>query len=125
VFITKINAAGTAQVYSTFLGGNSYDEPFGLAVDALGNAVVAGRTESSNFPLKLSVPHGTPYYATTFAFVTSLSPNGSTLNYSSILGGSKQLGISSTTLATGLTLDSSGNAYVTDRQTVPPLKSPR
>jgi hypothetical protein len=49
-FVTKLNAAGTALVYSTYLGGSSYDVGYGIAVDASGNAYVAGATGSTDFP---------------------------------------------------------------------------
>jgi hypothetical protein len=49
-FVTKINAAGTAILYSTFLGGHGADEGNGIAVDGAGNAYVAGDTSSSTFP---------------------------------------------------------------------------
>jgi hypothetical protein len=51
-FITKLNAAGNGLVYSTYLGGNSLNLGFGIAVDAAGNAYVAGQTWSANFPTK-------------------------------------------------------------------------
>lgn len=49
-FVTKLNAAGTALVYSTFLGGNGDDTPTGIAVDSTGRAVVTGKTASPDFP---------------------------------------------------------------------------
>ena len=50
VFVTKLNAAGTALVYSTFIGGSNFDWGRGIAVDAAGNAYITGQTKSSNFP---------------------------------------------------------------------------
>lgn len=49
-FVTKISSAGTALIYSTYLGGNSSDQGNGIAVDASGNAYVTGTTSSVNFP---------------------------------------------------------------------------
>jgi hypothetical protein len=50
-FITKLNAAGNGMVYSTYLGGNSLNLGFGIAVDASGTAYIAGQTWSANFPM--------------------------------------------------------------------------
>src|SRR5208337_4077565 len=50
VFVTKVNPAGSALVYSTYLGGSGSDEGHGIAVDAAGNAYVTGQTVSTNFP---------------------------------------------------------------------------
>src|SRR5439155_8930701 len=49
-YVTKLNALGTGLVYSTYLGGNSDDIGFGIALDGAGNAAVTGRTSSANFP---------------------------------------------------------------------------
>ena len=49
-FVTKLNAAGTALVYSTYLGGSGNDDGHGIAVDSAGNAYVTGFTISTNFP---------------------------------------------------------------------------
>lgn len=49
-FITKLNPAGTAVVYSTYLGGIARDEARSIAVDAAGNAYITGETQSGNFP---------------------------------------------------------------------------
>src|SRR4029077_17947420 len=51
-FVTKFNADGTALVYSTYLGGGSTDTVYGIAVDASGNAYLAGWTFSVDFPTK-------------------------------------------------------------------------
>src|SRR5262249_12258733 len=49
-FVAKINASGTALVYSTYLGGNSKDWGVGIALDTAGNVYLTGRTASPNFP---------------------------------------------------------------------------
>jgi hypothetical protein len=50
-FFSKLNAAGSGLVYSTHLAGKALDEGRGITVDSLGNAYIAGRTESTNFPV--------------------------------------------------------------------------
>jgi hypothetical protein len=60
VFVTKINPAGSALVYSTYLGGSGEDGGAAIAVDAAGNAYVAGGTQSSNFPTTPGVFQPTP-----------------------------------------------------------------
>ncbi|HEY1336869.1 MAG TPA: SBBP repeat-containing protein [Bryobacteraceae bacterium] len=104
-FVAKINPTGTAWVYVTYLGGNNVDEANGIAVDAAGNAYVAGYTASTNFPLQS--PLRTSNAASVDAFVTKLNPAGSALVYSTYLGGS------ATDYATAIAVDSSGSAYVT------------
>lgn len=120
VFVTKLNAAGTAQVYSTFLGGNDYDESLAITVDGQGNAIVAGRTGSSDFPVKNPLDSGRP---TLFAgFATSLTPDGSGLNFSTILAGADAAGHGGNTYIKAVATDSNGNAYVgglSDATTVP------
>jgi hypothetical protein len=86
-FVSKLNAAGSALVYSTYLGGSSYDFGSSIAVDASGNAYVTGYAESSNFP---TTPGA---FQTTFggdydAFISKLDATGSALVYSTYLGGS-------------------------------------
>ncbi len=106
VVITKLKADGSGQVYSTFLGGSDFDQPFGIAVDGKGNAIVVGRTQSSDFPVKN--PASTPPLGVgSSAFVSSLSADGSALNYSTLLGSGFEV------LATSVAVDSTGNAYVT------------
>src|SRR5579871_1486333 len=110
IFVTKLDATGTAQVYSTFLGGSQYNQPFALAVDSSGNAIVTGYTESADFPLKNPISSGTPSDAD--GFVTSLAPDGASLNFSSRLGGTSTQGTSASTYPGAVAVDSLGNVYV-------------
>jgi len=105
-FVTKLNPAGSALVYSTFLGGSSSDSGRGIAVDSSGSVYVTGYTYSSNFPTLNAVQAGLRSVNTN-AFVTKLNPAGSALVYSTYLGGN--IGESGADIA----VDSSGSAYVT------------
>ena len=102
-FVTKLNPTGSAFVYSTYLGGNGSDGGAGIAVDAAGNAYVTGGTGSTNFP---TTPGA---FQSTWGgvFVTKLDPTGSTLVYSTYLGGS---GIDG---GSGIAVDANANAYIT------------
>ena len=50
-FVAQVDATGSSLAFSTYLGGSSFDEAVGIAVDALGNAYVTGHTRSKDFPL--------------------------------------------------------------------------
>jgi Bacterial Ig-like domain (group 3)/Beta-propeller repeat len=106
-FVTKINAAGSALVYSTYLGGTGYDSGSGIAVDSGGNAYIAGLTQSTDFPITPGAFQTScnPNFCGD-AFVTKINPTGSALVYSTYLGGSKGAG------GAGVAVDSAGNAYV-------------
>ena len=116
VFVTKLNPAGTALVYSTFVGGSDMEFGHGLAIDAAGNAYVTGTTKSSNFPTtggafdrSLNIPPNCPRCATdnTDGFAFKLNATGSALVYSTYLGGTD---IDS---PRAVAVDGGGNAYVT------------
>jgi DNA-binding beta-propeller fold protein YncE len=100
-FVTKLNATGTALVYSTYLAG---DQANAIAVDHAGNAYVAGKT-----PYISPAPAG---FQPTFgggrfdAFVTKLNASGSALLYSTFLGGADDDG------AYSIAVDATGAAYV-------------
>jgi hypothetical protein len=110
-FVTKLNANGTMG-YSTYLGGDvtidgfgSSDSPkAGIAVDAAGNAYIAGDTDSVDFPV-LGAFQATNNGAIN-AFVTKLNPTGTALVYSTYLGGS------AFDTAWGIAVDNSNFAYV-------------
>jgi len=106
-FVTKLNAAGSALVYSTYLGGTGFDLASGISVDSSGAAYVVGSTSSTNFPVTsqpLQAVYGGGLYN---AFVTKLDPAGSTLAYSTYLGGSSE------DHGAAIAIDSAGEAFVT------------
>jgi hypothetical protein len=86
-FVTKLSRDG-AIVYSTYLGGNTWDEASAVDVDAAGSAYVVGRTESSDFPATPGA-FQTARRGDSDAFVTKLSPGGNRLVFSTLLGGSR------------------------------------
>lgn len=90
-YVGKLNSAGTAVVYATYLGGSGRDEFCDIAVDKNGNAYVIGATDSTNFPLvnPLQPTFGGSSIGLGDAFVTKLNSDGSALLYSTYLGGSK------------------------------------
>ncbi|HEY0101502.1 MAG TPA: SBBP repeat-containing protein, partial [Pyrinomonadaceae bacterium] len=109
VFVTKINAAGTALVYSTYLGGNSSEQATGIALDSSGNVYITGFTGSTTFPTVNPIK-GARGCCHEDAFVAKLNASGSALVYSTYLGGN-----ASADFAEDIALDSSGNVYVTGR----------
>jgi hypothetical protein len=107
-FVTKLNAAGSAIVYSTYLGGSLDDRGSSIAVDSTGAAYIAGTTSSTNFPIAAALQStngGAPD-----GFVTKLSAAGNTLIYSTYLGGS---GVENVELGRSIAVDSAGSAYIT------------
>ncbi len=111
VVVTKLNATGSALVYSTYLGGSGSDRGTGIAVDGFGNAYVTGTTFSTNFPLTPGAFQTTFPGVSGHVFVTKVNPTGDGLVYSTYLAGDG--GISNTEEANGIAVDFAGNAYVT------------
>jgi hypothetical protein len=106
-FVTKVNASGTALIYSTYLGGSGGDGGFGIAVDAAGNAYLTGGTSSTNFPTTPGAFQTTLKGSVGNAFVTKVNASGTALAYSTYLGGGVGDG------GRGIALDAAGNAYLT------------
>ncbi len=109
-FVTKLNAAGTAFVYSTYIGGNKDDKCNKIAVDASGNAYVAGETSSLNFPTANAI-QATFGGGLSDAFIAKINAAGSAFVYSTYLGGEIF------DAAHALTIDSTGSVYATGRTT--------
>jgi hypothetical protein len=114
-FVAKIAPGGDRLVYSTYLGGDAGDTARGIDVDRDGSAYVAGSTASPDFPTvkpfqatmegkRCGPPPGEPCRQ---AFLTKLSPNGSTASYSSYLGGEEHDD------AYGVAVDRDRQAHVT------------
>jgi uncharacterized repeat protein (TIGR03803 family) len=102
---SKLLVIDPILAYSTYLGGNSWEEGFGVALDASGNIIVAGSTSSTNFPTANAFQSQNA--GSQDVFVTKFNPSGTSLMYSTYLGGA------SYDACEGLALDSSGNAYIT------------
>lgn len=109
VFISKLNSAGSALIYSTYLGGSASDSGNDIFLDGDGNAYVTGNTNSLNFPTTSgafqTLKGGTA--AANNAFLTKLNITGSSLVYSTYLGG-----ISNTSNGNSVVVDESFHAYV-------------
>jgi hypothetical protein len=119
-FVIKLNANGSALVYSIVLGGsgasNDGDFAYGIAVDSLGEAFVTGNAASPDFPTTPGAFQtvntagwagpGSGYY-TGSAFVTKLNPTGSALVYSTFIGGEL------VNVGNAIVVDSAGSAYIT------------
>jgi gliding motility-associated-like protein len=88
--IMKFNATGTTRVYATYIGGNGNDQPHSLVVDAQGNLVIAGRTNSGNYPTTgATFGPGGDYDIV----ITKLNANGNALIGSRKIGGSARDGV--------------------------------
>lgn len=117
-FVAKLNPSGNALVYSTYLGGSADDLAAAIAIDSAGNAYIGGATRSTNFPTKNPAqssfkgaggepPLGPFPYLEQMGdgFVAKLSGDGSSLTYSTYLGGSLDDAV------TAIAVDAAGNAY--------------
>jgi hypothetical protein len=108
-FVSKLDPTGSFLIYSTYLGGSANNYGNGIALDASGDAYIAGQTFSANFPTTAGsfiTKCGTTCSGG-WGFVTEINPEGSGLVYSTYLGGA---GINQ---ANSIVLDGSNNAYVT------------
>ena len=104
-FVTKLSSIGQIE-YSTYLGGGS-DAGFGIAVDATGAVYVAGQTASFTFPVTTGAIQHSNAGGISDCFISKLNAAGSSLVYSTYLGGS---GLD---LCSGIAIDTSNDAYVT------------
>ncbi|TMD84933.1 MAG: hypothetical protein E6I74_01600, partial [Chloroflexi bacterium] len=104
-FVTKLNATGSALLYSTYLGGTSADQAQGIAIDATGNAYLCGFTTSTNFPTTAGAAQTTYGGGSHDAFMTKVNAAGSApFAYSTYLGGSAD------DEGFGISVDTAGNA---------------
>jgi photosystem II stability/assembly factor-like uncharacterized protein len=107
-FVTKLNPSGSALLYSTFVGGLLDDEANAIAIDASGNAYIAGQTTSSDYPAvnAAQAAFAGPTGCSGDGFVTKINSSGSALSFSTYLGGT------GCDKARAIALDNSGNVYV-------------
>src|SRR6266571_4709888 len=105
-FVTKVNAAGTALVYSGYIGGSGDDLGQGVAVDGSGNAYVTGYTTSTEATFPVIGGPSLTYNGGNDAFVAKVNAAGTALVYCGYIGGS------GAEIGNGVAVDGSGNAYV-------------
>jgi hypothetical protein len=96
-------------VYSSYLGGNGFDQGYAIAVDSLGSAYVTGKTATVDFPITPGA-FQTEYEGGDSAFISKLNPEGTALIYSTYLNGAS---------GNGIAVDGTGNAYVTGEASTP------
>ena len=111
IVVTKLNPAGTAILWATYLGGQSVDTGLAIAVDAAGNVFGAGSTASTNFPVSPDAPQRSLGGGSGIidGIVFRLNPAGNSLAWSSFLGGSLN------DLIRGIAVDPTGAVYVAGR----------
>ena len=104
-YVAKLDPTGSSLVYATYIGGSKSEGVYDLAVDPTGSVIVTSHTESPDFP---TTPDAlsTTLNGPSDIYVSKLDPTGSTLLYSTYLGGS------SDEYALGVATDRGGNAYV-------------
>jgi len=122
-FVAKFSSSGVLQ-YSTYLGGNGDDAVMGIAVDSAGAAYVTGFTSSSNFPVSTNAAQkkftgpagitGERGFVWGDAFVSKLAASGSSLVWSTYLGGTQDDAGMAIALDSGLNVIVGGFANSTD-----------
>jgi hypothetical protein len=127
-FVTKLNPEGSGLIYSTYLGGSTDDQANAMALDGAGNAYIAGYTYSNDFPVAgpLQTTNHAASHSANNAFISVLNSTGSTLQFSTYLGGSGRAGyipcptgvnscppVTDGDSATAIAVDSLANLYVT------------
>jgi hypothetical protein len=108
-YVAKINSQGTALLYCGYIGGSGTDYGYGIAVDALGNALITGSTGSTESSFPVTIGPDLTYNGTYFydGFVAKVNAAGTALVYCGYIGGD------SYDYGRGVAVDASGSAYVT------------
>ena len=114
-FVAELNASGSALVYSTYLGGTQNDTGTGIAADANGNVFITGSTSSTNFPNVNATQ--TTFGGAHNAFVTEINAAGSSVLFSTFLGGALDENTLNGSGALGAIAVTGGNIYVTGNTT--------
>lgn len=108
-FVVKLDTTksnGDCMIYSSYLGGNGEDQPYGLALDASGAVYIAGYTGSRDLATSAGAVQRSFGGGSFDCFVAKVAPNGTALAYLTYLGGTKQ------DYGLGLTIDNAGMVYV-------------
>jgi hypothetical protein len=105
--VAKVRADGTGLVYAGYIGGNSFDDGYGIAVDAAGNAYVTGATGSSEMTFPVKDGPDLTHNGSSDAFVAKVTADGTALVYAGYIGGINGDD------GNGIAVDAAGNVYVT------------
>ncbi len=105
VFLCKINPEGDTLLYSTLLGGSGQEFGMGLALDSDKNMIIGGTTQSSDFPITAEAYDQT--YSESILYITKIAENGSTLLFSTFLGGTNWDQLA------GIHVDTKDDLYIT------------
>jgi hypothetical protein len=112
MFVTKLTPSGSALAYSTYVGGNAWDEGLGIDADGDGNAYLTGNVQSLNYPVTPGAVGGALRGRIGVA-ATKLNPAGSALIYSGVIGGSVW------DEGDALAVDSTGAVFISGHQASP------
>ena len=104
VFVAKLDATGSNLIYTDYLGGNSQDYGYALALDSANNVYITGSTASSDFPMVK--PFQGTYPGTFNTFLSKISSDGSSLSYSTYFGGN------GSDIPAGVAVDGAGNMLI-------------
>ncbi len=119
-FVSKLSSDGSTLIYSTYIGGDANDRSYGIAVDSGGNAYITGEIQG---PATVDYPTTAGAFDSTrdgswVAFVTKLSPDGSSLVYSTVIEPTNPFHLSTGQASGGdIVVNASGNAFITGRST--------
>ena len=105
VYVFKLNWNGTSLIYSTFIGGSKYDWGKSITVNSNNNAYITGRTTSTDFPTTARC-YDNSHNKANDVFVTRLKADGSSLLYSTYVGGIGH------DMGYDIVIDSNNNVYV-------------
>lgn len=121
-FVTKVKADATGLIFSTFLGGDLGDHALDIMQDDTGNILIAGRTESSDFPTTNGA-YDTTYNQNWDMFLTKMNPTGNSLVFSTFIGGSEDDFTTSMLLDDNNRPHLAGFTYSSDFPTTPGAES--
>ncbi|MCK4614319.1 MAG: SBBP repeat-containing protein [Thermoplasmata archaeon] len=107
-FAFKLDADGSALLFSTFIGGSNWDEACGLAINSGGDVIITGWTRSTDFPIT-SNAYDTSHNGGYDVFLLQLNSDGSSLQYSTFIGGIND------EIGTGVEIIAENNIYITGR----------
>jgi gliding motility-associated-like protein len=109
IIVTKLNSNASSLIYSTFIGGNRQENGISLDADLSDNLVLTGLTYSTNFPTTLNAfdrTFNSPAFGGSDIIVVKINSNGTSLIFSTYLGGSSSDG------GYSVLLDDKGNSYI-------------